>query len=114
LEGEPTPEQLKPFENLVPEAPKIQSLPQKKPRRQSFPARKLGELFHENELELRRQLPRESPIVVALDALAEAEQNPRGCRGCRRKRFMRRLGNAVNECPPGVQDEVKQIVKYDW
>jgi len=114
LEGEPTTEQLLPFQNLEPKAPRIETLAQVSAKKQRFPARKLGELFHANQLELRRHLPRESAVIQALDALAEAEANPRGCRGCRRKRFIRRLGNAMNACSPEVQERVKEIVKYDW
>jgi len=106
LTDNPSAADLEPFQNIR------QGIPGRAVRVPSVArvdARAIGNKLVGIADQLRRSLNPESPVIQALDALAEAEAIKGGCKGCRRKRYVRAVGAALSKCTDREQNMVKAL-----
>jgi len=69
----------------------------------------LGKVLKYNETYLRKVLPANSGVIVALDIMAVSEKQG-GCRGCRAKKLFRRIGVAFEESTNEEQILINSVI----
>jgi hypothetical protein len=109
LEHEPTPEDVTKFENFKPKpGPKVA----KKLKQRQFTRKVLTQLLLDNESKLRHVLPLSHPAIEQLNRLRQSEAKG-GCRGCRRRKILRRMLSAVNNSTDEEKQRLSETLDID-